>query len=110
MKKLIIKSVVITTIINAIGVLANYLTAKLGDFLLIYVSQSGGEYRGYVGFGILLEHIYPMTDGTTPSKITHISFSILNFITYYVLIFLIVFLIMYLVKRYKEKNKKREVN
>lgn len=107
MKKLILKSLVITTIINAVGVLTNYLTAKLGDFLLIYVSLSGGEYRGYVGFGILLEHIYPMTDGT---RATHISFSILNFITYYLLIFIIVLLILFIVKRYKEKNKKREVN
>ena len=104
MKKIIIKSLIITTIINAIGCLINFLCAKLGDFLLIYVRLSGGEYQGYVGFGILLEHIYPMTDGSGPSKITHLSFSILNFITYFVLIFIVVFIIIYFINKRKGKE------
>ena len=111
MKKLIIKSLIITGIINVIGFLTNFLCAKFGDFLLIRASMTGGEYQGYVGFGILLEHIYPMTNGEGASKITHLSFSFVNFITYFVLIFLIVLLILYIIKRIKDKkgnNKNRK--
>lgn len=109
MKKLIIKALIITGIINVIGCLTNFLCAKFGDFLLIRASLSGGEYQGYIGFGILLEHIYPMSDGGSSGTITHLSFSILNFLTYFVLIFLVVLLILYLIKKYKEnKNNKKK--
>ena len=111
MKKVLIKSLIISSIITAVGTLTNFLCAKLGDFLLIKATLSGGEYQGYVGFGILLEHIYPMTNGEGASKITHLSFSFVNFITYFVLIFLIVLLILYIIKRIKDKkenNKNRK--
>ena len=106
MKKIIIKSLIITTIINAVGCLTNFLCAKLGDFLLIRASLTGGEYQGYIGFGILLEHIYPLTNGIY-SKITYLSFDILNFLTYYVLIFVVVFLIILYITKRKSKKKKK---
>ena len=108
MKKLLIKSLIISGIINVVGCLINFLCAKLWDFLLIYIHLSGGEYQGYVGFGIILEHIYPMTDGSSPGKITHISFDILNFLLYFVAGFIIVFLILYFVNKRKDNKKDKE--
>ena len=43
MKKLLIKSLIISGIINVVGCLVNFLCAKIWDFLLIYVHLSGGE-------------------------------------------------------------------
>jgi len=83
------------------------LCAIFGDFLLIYSSLSGGEYQGYIGFGILLEHIYPMTRfGEGAGTIKHISFDILNFLITFVIIFIIVFVIVLIIKTIKKKKEK----
>lgn len=108
MKKILIKSLIISGIINVVGCLVNFLCAKIWDFLLIYVHLSGGEYQGYVGFGILLEHIYPMTDGSSPGKVIHLSFDILNFLLYFAGIFIVVFAIIYFINKRKEKNKDKK--
>jgi len=109
MKKNIIKSLIFSSIIMAVGTLTNFLCAKLGDFLLIRTTLSGGEYQGYLGFGILLEHIYPMTNGSGPGKITYLSFDIANFLIYFVCIFILVFAFIFVInkiKKSKEKEKK----
>lgn len=108
MKKLLIKSLIIAGIIDALGCLVNFLCAKIWDILLIYVHLSGGEYQGYVGFGILLEHIYPMTEDGGPGKITYLSFDILNFLLYFVGIFIVVFVVMYFINKRKSKDKKED--
>ena len=109
MRKIAIKSLIITSIINVVGCLTNLLCALLGDFLLIHVSLSGGEYQGYVGFGILLEHFIPLTTVDDPvSSSTKVSFSILNFVTYFIFIFIVVFAFVYYLNRRKENKKKKE--
>ena len=106
MKKILIKSLIISSIITAVGTLTNFLCAKLGDFLLIKATLSGGEYQGYVGFGILLEHIYSLSDGSSPGKITYLSFDILNFLLYFVVIFIIVFVAIKVIDKIKDGKKK----
>ena len=110
MKKTIIKSLIISSIITAVGTLTNFLCAKLGDFLLIKATLSGGEYQGYVGFGILLEHIYPMKEGSGSGKITYLSFDIINFILYFVIIFIIVFATIFVINKIKESKKEEKKN
>ena len=104
MKKALFKSVILTTIINALGCFANLLCATLGDFLLIKIHISGGEYDAFKGFGIALEHFYPLTDGTSPGKITEVSFDFLNLLFCFIIVFIIVFLILFLINKGKEKN------
>ena len=106
MKKNIIKSAIISLIITSIGCLANFLCAKLGDFLLIRVSSDGGEYTGEIGFGILLEKFYPLTDDPSVGTIRHLSFSIVNFLLYLVIIFIIVFATTFVINKIKEGKKK----
>ena len=110
MKKTIIKSLIISSIITAVGTLTNFLCAKLGDFLLIKATLSGGEYQGYVGIGILLEHIYPMKEGASAKTITHLSFDIINFILYFVIIFIIVFATIFVINKIKESKKIEKKN
>lgn len=107
MKKLLIKSLIFSSIIMAAGTLTNFLCAKLGDFLLIRTTLSGGEYQGYLGFGILLEHIYPMTNGSGPGKIIYLSFDIVNFLVYFVFIFILVFAFIFVINKIKESKEKK---
>ncbi len=113
MKKLLLKSLIISSIITAVGTIINLVSVLVWDKLLLFVGMSGGEYQGYVGFGILLEFIYPMSGpGEVAGKVRHLSFDIVNFLIYFVMMFIIVFGFMYvirLLKKAKEiKNKKEK--
>ena len=102
MKKNFIISLVITVIINFICTIINFICAKFYDFLPLSYYLSGGEYSGYLGFGVLLEHIYPMEyiKDSTYSHISHLSFSFTNFIICFLLLFIIVFVVVYFIRKY----------
>ena len=105
MKKNIIKALIISGIINVVGCLTNLLCAIFGDFLLIKVTYTGGEYQGFLGFGILLEHIYRLAEHA--DKAIHISFDILNFLVYFVFIFILVFAFIFVINKIKESKEKK---
>lgn len=61
-----VKALIVSLIINAIGVIVNLIFYLKHKSLLLAVPMNGGEWTGQAGFGMLLNHTYPMTiDGVT---------------------------------------------
>ena len=109
MKKNLIKSAIISFVITGIGCLTNFLFGKFGDNLLFKVTSNGGEYQGQIGFGILLEKLFPLTnDPDKAGTIRHLSFDIINFLIYLILIFGITFATIKVIEKIKEGKKKNK--
>ena len=56
-----IAALIISAIVNTAGFLANLISYFATKNLLIYIPYSGGEWSGQAGFGLFLNHLYPMT-------------------------------------------------
>ena len=107
MKKVLIKSLIGAVAFEIIGVVINLICyAFYGDFLL-YIPRSGGEWKGSQGFGMMLNHTYPMASPDWPGSgtgRTWIEFDPFSLVLTLIVAFSIFFLIFSL--RYKAKKKK----
>ena len=105
MKKNLKLSIIITSVVNVVCCLINYICARFFEFLPIGFHMSGGEYDGYSGFGILLEKIYPMTAYPEDSSaILRVSFSFPAFMIYFVLTFILIFAIVSVIRLLRNKK------
>jgi len=99
MKKSLKLSIIITTILNVSCSLINYVCARFFNFLPIGFHLQGGEYDGYVGFGVSLEKIYPMTSYQLESEATiNVYFSFQTFLFFFALTFILIFVIISVIK------------
>ena len=71
MKKIILRSVIISAIISAVinmaGFFTNLIAYHTTGKLVFYKELLGGEWVGYYGFGILMNRTFPMTLAGDPN-------------------------------------------
>ena len=104
---MLIKSLIGAVAFEIIGVVINLICyAFYGDFLL-YIPRSGGEWKGSQGFGMMLNHYYPMNTPDWPGS--HTQSSALEFDLFSLVLTLVVafatFFVIFAI-RYKSKEKK----
>ena len=101
MKKNIVVSLFISSIINFLCLLVNLIGALFFNVVPFSISLSGGEVVQYIGFGILLDKFYFFSvDGGISYNI---SFNLLSFVISFILIFIIVLLIKMIVNKFINK-------
>lgn len=75
MKKLLIKSIIAAFAIEIIGAAVNLISYAINGSFPLAKQLSGGEWMGWIGFGMLLNRTFPMSSQDHPvSGSTWISF------------------------------------
>ena len=75
MKKLLIKSTIAAFAIEIIGAAVNLISYSINGSFPLAKQLSGGEWMGWIGFGMLLNRTFPMSSQDHPvSGSTWISF------------------------------------
>lgn len=102
MKRITLKSVCISLGINIVCLIINLFTYFSVNRLFLAIELSGGEWRGYSGFGIMMNRTYPMstTDKIVEGK-TWLSIDPVSFLIPFILIFALTFVIL----KIKQKGK-----
>ena len=90
MTKIIKSSIIISCIVNVILLIINYLCALLFDKLPLSISFAGGDCTEYIGFGIHMLKVFPLSNNGTTS--TSISFDAVSLLISLVIIFVLVLL------------------
>ena len=107
MKKVLIKSLTGAVAFEIIGAVINLICfAIYGDFLL-FILRTGGEWKGSQGFGMMLNHYYPMNTPDWPGSrtmSTKLEFDPFSLVLTLILGFIIFFLIFSI--RYRVYKKK----
>lgn len=118
MEKLLFKSTIASLIssitVELFGLSVNLITYRLFGDLLLAKQLYGGEWEGKLGFGLLLNRVYPfVTDNQSVMKYTQwLAFDanslISTLMTVFSIAFIIFFFIFYITKRHC-KDKKDEL-
>ena len=95
---------IIALFITILGSIINVITYKISDTILLSISIHGGEITQKIGFGTICDTYYPLTNDPNISVSTNLSFSILNFLIYFIIIFGIVLLIGYVINKLSKKK------
>lgn len=75
MKKLLTKSIIAAVVIEIIGAAVNLISYTSNGSFLLAKQLYGGEWMGWIGFGMLLNRTFPMSSQDQPvSGSTWISF------------------------------------
>ena len=107
MKKVLIKSLIGAAALEITGAVINLICYALyGDFLL-FIPLQGGEWKGSQGFGMMLNHYYPMNTPDWPGS--HTQSTALEFDPFSLVLTLIVgfsiFFVIFAI-RYKAEKKR----
>ncbi|MBQ7432354.1 MAG: hypothetical protein IJV50_02670 [Lachnospiraceae bacterium] len=103
MKKGII-AVVISLLVNGIGMYVNYRAFQQGNYLKWCVRRVGGEITIENGFGWQATHIYPMLPD---EEVTHtLRFRPVSFLMYVVAAALMIYVVLILADKLRAKMKK----
>ena len=95
-------TIIIPICITLLGSIINLISYKIMNTILLGMNYSGGEVITKVGFGIVCDKFYPLTDDPNASVSTQLSFSIMNFLIYFIVIFVIVLLISLIINKIKK--------
>ncbi len=102
MKNNIITSFLISLGINIAGFIANYLSFRNNNWLLLSLKSHGGEITVESGFGAIVSHIYSMRpEGTTSHNFR---FSIIMFLLSVTAIALVVLLVLTVIHKLTGKK------
>ena len=93
MKKNIFISLILSTVINGVCFLINFICANLFHFLPLAISVGDGEWIGTIGFGVLLEKLYSLSSGGESSVSYYVSYDFFSIFVSFILIFIIIFLL-----------------
>ena len=107
MKKVLIKSLICAATFEIIGVVINLIYFAIDKEFLLAIPRQGGEWKGCQGFGMMLNHTYPMASPDWPGSgtgRTWIEFDPFSLVLTLIVAFSIFFLIFSL--RYEAKKKK----
>ena len=75
MKKILTKSIIAAVVIEIIGAAVNLISYRANGSFLLAKQLYGGEWMGWIGFGMLLNRTFPMSSQDQPvSGSTWISF------------------------------------
>ena len=103
MKKNVLLSLIISLIINIVCLIINLISALYFSIVPLSITLSGGEVTSYIGFGIMLDKFYGLSDSANISNSFNISFHLSSFI----IPFVIFFGITLIIKLYIDKKHKR---
>lgn len=104
MKKILLKSALISLGINVAGLIINLITFFACGSVFLAIPLSGGEWMGFVGFGIMMNKTFPMTTSSEVVKSTKwLTADPLSFI----IPFIIFFVIALVIQRIKQKIRNR---
>lgn len=108
MKKVWLGSLIGALAVEITGAAANLqFYAITGDFL-VYFPLQGGEWKGESGFGMLLNHTYPMSTFDHPvSGSVWIDFDPASLIFTLIFAFVHFFVIFFIIHKVKEKRAQR---
>ena len=101
MKRNIILSLIISSVINLVGMLINFISFNNSGHMPLAIKIPGGECLLELGFGLRAFHTYAMRMGDSDS--VSFSFAPITLIVQILLIALIVFIIITIIKKAKEK-------
>lgn len=106
-KKIILKSALISLGINVTGLIINIITFHLLGKVFLAMPLYGGEWNGYVGFGIMMNETFPMTtSGEIVRSNKWLSIKPMNFIFTFIIFFFITMIIVKLNQNMKNVNAK----
>ena len=82
MKKVLIRSIIAALIVEGIGASINLISYFTAGRLLLAHTLAGGEWMGWIGFGVFLSKIYPMTSSPLESANgrMHLAFDLTSFL------------------------------
>lgn len=112
MKKIILRSVIISAIItaavNLAGFLTNLFTYKTMRKMFLCRQLSGGEWMGWQGFGLMMEKTFPMSSIDDPvTGSTWLSFDPLNLLPTLIGVFLLVFVVSFIISIISARKKRK---
>ena len=103
MKHIIKKSLLISGIVNLLGIAINLLTYFVMKKMFLCITYSGDEWVGYDGFGIMMNKTFPMS--ASPNQViqgeTWLSFEPISLLVTYILFFVIVFTVLLVLRKRK---------
>ena len=99
MKKILIKSALISLGINLVGLIINLITFFAFGSVFLAIPLYGGEWCGYMGFGVMMNKTFPMTTSSEAVEGNKwLSVSPLSFIIPFI-IFFVITLVIQLIKQ-----------
>ena len=106
MKKVFLRSLLISVIFNAIGFLINLISFYTSNRLPLSIAEYGGEITSYEGFGLRLTHYYPMSDGTHPVHVEpSLKFGPVSLLLTLIAVFIVCFIILTIIRKVKANKK-----
>ena len=90
MKKKILIASIVSIVLNMILFCINLISANMFHNLLFAKAIPGGECTEYIGFGVNLLKIYPMTADGSASVSYHVEFNLISLIIPIIVIFLFI--------------------
>ena len=110
MKKVWITSIIATLAFEITGAIINLISYAVSGHFLLAVPIEGGEWIGESGFGLLLNHTYPMSSPDHPvSGSDWISFNIFSLIWTLVLSFAVISIVVFIIYKVKTARRIREL-
>lgn len=104
MKKRILIASIVSIVLNMILFCINLISANMFHNLLFAKTIPGGECTEYIGFGVYLLKIYPMTADGSASVSYHVDFNLISLIIPIILVFLLTFIILILIDKLRKKK------
>ena len=101
-----VKGLIISLAVNTIGFLINMISYFTSKTLLLSIPMSGGEWSGQAGFGLMLNHTYPMTSAANQEHgRIWIQFEPVTLFVTIVIVFVISYIILKIISIKAKKNK-----
>ena len=105
MLKTVKNSLIISVILTALGLSVNYISYISRGTLLFGKVIHGGEWIGELGFGLLINHTYPMTyEGSGDHGSIWLELDLSNLILTFVVIFIVILAAGLLIKVFKRNR------
>ena len=104
MKKKLLIAFIVSLVINLLLFSINMVSANMFHKLPIGQAIPGGECIEYIGFGVYLLAVFPMTADGGASVSYNIGFSFISFIIPLIVIFILVFIIELIIDKIRSKK------
>ena len=104
MKNKILIASIVSIVLNMILFCINLISANMFHNLLFAKTIPGGECTEYIGFGVNLKKIYPMTADESASVSYHVDFNLISLIIPIIVIFLFIFVFLILIDKLRKKK------
>lgn len=104
MKKKLLIAFIVSLVINLLLFSINMVGANIFHKLPVSKAIPGGECVEYIGFGVYLLAVFPMTADGGASVTYSVGFSLISFIIPLIVIFILVFIIELIINKIRSKK------